>query len=399
MADISKLTLPNNSTYNLKDFYAMHKTPDHAISGAAGWYRFFTTSLLLGTSNKIIFLITETYGTVRSAIIIAYLNRTSTTGANSACTLNMLSGVSLYSDFGYTIDGDSISLYYNKFSNSNGNVAIQVLYSENRLGNTYIDLTEKWENVSISSIPSEMIYANPLQDGNGNVIKDTYADKHTFGVCSTAAATAAKEVTISGVTELYDGLKIQVEFVNENSAYAAVTLNVNSLGAKNVYAFASVPVPNYFWCAGEVVELVYLSASSAWLIVGGGMATTTYYGKVKLNNTVTSTSATQAATASTVKTAYDAAVAAKPKGGSITLSLSWSGSGPYTQTVTVTGATVTSNSKVDLQPTAAQIAQLIADGVEAVVVENNAGTLTAYSLGATPSAAMTIACTVTEVTT
>lgn len=83
--------------------------------------------------------------------------------------------------------------------------------------------------------------------------------------------------------------------------------------------------------------------------------------------------------------------------GSITLSLSWSGSGPYTQTVTVTDATVTSNSKVDLQPTPAQIAQLIADGVEALVVENNAGTLTATAIGAVPSVALTVQCTVTEV--
>ena len=89
--------------------------------------------------------------------------------------------------------------------------------------------------------------------------------------------------------------------------------------------------------------------------------------------------------------------ALKPHYGSITFSLSWSGSGPYTQTVTITGATVTSNSSISLQPTAAQLAQLISDGVQAITIENNAGTLTAYALGATPSTAMTIACTVIEV--
>lgn len=84
--------------------------------------------------------------------------------------------------------------------------------------------------------------------------------------------------------------------------------------------------------------------------------------------------------------------------GSVALSLSWSGSEPYTQTVEVTGATVTANSKIDLQPTPAQIERLISEGVEALVIENNNGTLTATAIGAAPSTAMTVQCTVTEVT-
>lgn len=85
--------------------------------------------------------------------------------------------------------------------------------------------------------------------------------------------------------------------------------------------------------------------------------------------------------------------------GSITLSLSWSGSGPFTQVVTVTGTTVTENSMISFQPTAAQLTQLMTDGVTALTIENNNGTLTAYALGAAPSTAMTIACAVTEVAT
>ena len=83
--------------------------------------------------------------------------------------------------------------------------------------------------------------------------------------------------------------------------------------------------------------------------------------------------------------------------GSITLSSTWSGSDPYTQTVTVTGATVTSSSEVDIQPTAAQLEALQTAGVTALVIENSAGSLTAYALGAAPSSSMTVQCTVTEV--
>lgn len=94
--------------------------------------------------------------------------------------------------------------------------------------------------------------------------------------------------------------------------------------------------------------------------------------------------------------ADDVGAAEPTQVGSITLLSSWSGSGPYSQTVTVTGATVTSDSKVDIQLTAAQITSLISDGVTGLLIENNNGTLTAWAVGATPSA-MTVQVTVTEV--
>lgn len=83
--------------------------------------------------------------------------------------------------------------------------------------------------------------------------------------------------------------------------------------------------------------------------------------------------------------------------GTMSLSTTWSGSGPYTQTATITGVTLTANSKVDIQLTAAQTADLIDDGVIALIPENNNGTVTVTALGAAPSSALTLQITVTEV--
>lgn len=85
----------------------------------------------------------------------------------------------------------------------------------------------------------------------------------------------------------------------------------------------------------------------------------------------------------------------QPSVGSIILTTSWSGNGPYTQTVTIDDGTA--NSKIDLQPDATVLSQLMTDGVTAMYVENNNGTFTVYTLGAAPTTALTIQYTRTEV--
>ena len=75
---------------------------------------------------------------------------------------------------------------------------------------------------------------------------------------------------------------------------------------------------------------------------------------------------------------------------------SWTAAGDnYTQTVVVSGSTA--NSKIDLQPDAATIAQLIDDGVSALFVSNTGGTLTAYAVGGKPSVDLAVQASRTEV--
>ena len=82
----------------------------------------------------------------------------------------------------------------------------------------------------------------------------------------------------------------------------------------------------------------------------------------------------------------------------VTLSTDWVGdASPYTQTVTISGTT--NNSKVDLQPDATSIAQIAEDGVVALYIANDNGTLTSYAVGENPTVALTIQATITEVST
>ena len=87
-----------------------------------------------------------------------------------------------------------------------------------------------------------------------------------------------------------------------------------------------------------------------------------------------------------------------PDVSSITLtSAGWTGeASPYTQAVTLAG--VTANTKVDLQPDAATISQLITDTVAGMYIANDGGTLTAYAVNAKPTTDLTIQVTLTETT-
>ena len=80
-----------------------------------------------------------------------------------------------------------------------------------------------------------------------------------YGTCTTAAKTAAKTTTISGVTELTTGLTIYVRFTNANGV-ANPTLQVNSLAAKAIVRYGTT-VPSTSaassWNAGSVVSLTY----------------------------------------------------------------------------------------------------------------------------------------------
>ena len=102
-------------------------------------------------------------------------------------------------------------------------------------------------------------------------LKDSTARYYLpYGVCDTESATAAKTVSIDGITEYVAGMTIAVKFTNKNTAVSP-TLNINSLGAKSIYQYgttvASVIAATNGWQDGAVVILVYDGAG--WLFTKG----------------------------------------------------------------------------------------------------------------------------------
>jgi hypothetical protein len=84
-------------------------------------------------------------------------------------------------------------------------------------------------------------------------------NKICYGVCSTAAGTAAKTVTVDDFT-LTTGAMVLVKFTYNNTA-SSPTLNVNSTGAKPIYRYGTTAVGNSDttsgWRAGALQLLVY----------------------------------------------------------------------------------------------------------------------------------------------
>lgn len=104
-----------------------------------------------------------------------------------------------------------------------------------------------------------------------------------FGVCSTAAATALKEITATGFTDanLVDGTVLYVLFSESNSA-ASPTMSVNSGTAKAITHNQSVM---YMWGNSSMAIFVY--ENNSWLLYGN-LAYTNRYGSVMLINSYTS---------------------------------------------------------------------------------------------------------------
>ena len=152
-----------------------------------------------------------------------------------------------------------------------------------------------------------------LPSGTTYDVKDAVARSAItvwYGTCSTAAGTAQKDVTIVNPTSPAFNIDknniVVVKFDNNNTSTSA-TLKVGSLTAKSIKMYGTTAPVSQTWSAGAVVTFIYDGTNFLILSIGGTTATTAVYGYTKLNDTITSTSTSLAATANSVKKAVDEA--------------------------------------------------------------------------------------------
>lgn len=114
----------------------------------------------------------------------------------------------------------------------------------------------------------------------------TGATGNHYGACSTAASTAAKTVSITaGTPALEAGLRVTVKFANANTA-GTPTLNVNSLGAKNIFHNgAQITTGTNKALLAGTVEFVY--DGTQWQLVGNYINTTYTIPTITLNGSFT----------------------------------------------------------------------------------------------------------------
>lgn len=136
-----------------------------------------------------------------------------------------------------------------------------------------------------------------LPDNNTYDLKDTVARgvKMYYGTCTTAAATAAKVVTVSADQkfELKVGALVMVKFSASNSA-SNVTINVNSTGAKSIYYSNAVYTGTSTTVCGYAnTHFIYMYDGTNWVWVGHGSDSNTTYSAMSVaeGKTATATNA------------------------------------------------------------------------------------------------------------
>lgn len=215
MANISKIELPDGVTYDIKDLIS-----GYTDTPVMSWYG--TSSTTASTAEKVVTC--ANFNLVAGAVI-GVLFSTANTAATPTLNVNSTGAKSIYV-------GSSVPSSTTNVLKWSANTLIYFLYDGAYF--RYI--------ISVAS-------ASVAQPRGANT---------WYGTSSTSATTAAKVSTITNFV-LTIGAIVSVTFSTANTYSGAITLNVNSTGAKTIYYNnAATSTTNLLpWDAGETLTFIY----------------------------------------------------------------------------------------------------------------------------------------------
>lgn len=158
-------------------------------------------------------------------------------------------GNSQISDIDDVSNPVNVPFYIYTATDINDEAFVEILYADP-------DTPHTW---SLATLSDEIEYHTLNENYIPETIARTAHIHNNYGVCSTAAGTAAKTVEIEGF-ELREGAVVHVKFTNANSA-SNPTLNVSGTGAKPMYRYGttalSTGTTTTGWYAGCIQVFVY----------------------------------------------------------------------------------------------------------------------------------------------
>lgn len=143
-------------------------------------------------------------------------------------------------------------------------IGTQMLEHLDKLEQDYYDKTATNEELQardekLTELEGQLGSLEEKVEGIGEVDLSGLENKTSsigYVTCDTAAGTAAKVLTVAGLTTLSTGIRLLVKMTNNNTA-SNVTLNINNLGAKPLY-YNNIRVSGKnAWESDEVIDVYY----------------------------------------------------------------------------------------------------------------------------------------------
>src|SRR5574344_1003032 len=144
-----------------------------------------------------------------------------------------------------------------------GNTAANGIFTITKIGTDTFSLDGSVGNGAFTTNGTAVIYPS----ADKNLVNKAYVDAGHFGICSTAAATAAKVVSIPSMT-LIDGVHFYCKFANANTS-STITLNINSEGDWDIYDLKGNQITGTYFgnAANETCLLKADKANTRFILV------------------------------------------------------------------------------------------------------------------------------------